>query len=250
MLQVGLEPTTTASRAYKTCIRAMLYQLSYWSWAPSSTLSLSYWSWVALSWAKVPLLGIEPKTFRFQRFANSAKLTRRMHYHYAKEAKHSWWGLNPRSSAFGSVKDLRRRTRYPLRYRSRKCSVCRSNRSRRIFIYRWYFWKPNWRRVSWRRRSYSSLRILCFHPFTPRVNMALQSSPDDIFFIRWVSCSSVWIVQIRGNCLTREAIHMIGGWRTHNWHDTVQSIFAKKNTAWGDRTLDWVVKSHSLYLLS
>ncbi len=33
MLQVGLEPTTTASRAYKICIRAMLYHLSYWSWA-------------------------------------------------------------------------------------------------------------------------------------------------------------------------------------------------------------------------
>jgi hypothetical protein len=33
MLQVGIEPTTTASRAYKICIRAMLYQLSYWSLA-------------------------------------------------------------------------------------------------------------------------------------------------------------------------------------------------------------------------
>ena len=31
MLQVGIEPTTTASRAYNICIRAMLYQLSYWS---------------------------------------------------------------------------------------------------------------------------------------------------------------------------------------------------------------------------
>lgn len=59
----------------------------------------------------MPLLGIEPRTFR------SRVVTRRMHYHYAKEAKHPRWGSNPRFSAdVHRITYGRRQTRYPLRY--------------------------------------------------------------------------------------------------------------------------------------
>jgi hypothetical protein len=103
MLQVGIEPTTFALRSM--CIHSL-----YKSNALPAEL---------LEQKTIPTNNIASFGNRTQ----DLPLTRRMHYHYAKEAEYSWWGLNPRSSAFESVVrsktlNLRRRTRYPLRYRS------------------------------------------------------------------------------------------------------------------------------------
>ena len=107
MLQVGFEPTTTASRAYNICIRAMLYQLSYWSKCSKSkpihrTPDASFGNRTQ----DLPLIRLR-------------RLTRRTQYHYAKKAKAPGGGRThdlPLTST--GLTCGRRRTRYPLRHRS------------------------------------------------------------------------------------------------------------------------------------